>query len=400
MQTNRKIKFKDNLSQVSPTFIALISDIKESEQGHHFVYNRSVQRSAELNGWKYVAAIPESLEISVLPTGWEKCLPLKPDLTMTNPFLIVRWFYLSITSIHRLLRKYTDSNFAIVFLEAFNPIFLLAFTIALFFLPREKLSVWLLFRREFKQFCLNSLLGKINWFLVKIINKLLYRNRLQLLSDSELLTKWFDAFFNQTIHLMPIPHTHETRVEPFTKKDGKIICWMAGHQYARSFNLSVIQRIANLTDKGASTIRLIVAESVNISSVSGGVEIDKVKDDVPRIEYLTWLFTCDIVLMPYDPLIFSKRTSGVFVECIIAGKIPVVTKGTWAANELEKFDLEDLIVDWDNPDILSILQKVAKDASIKSKLVNLRKAYLAFHNEKNFASSMKALFKSEFMLDS
>ena len=313
-QTNKKIKFKDKLSGASPTFIALISDIKESEQGHHFVYNRSVQISAELNGWKYVAAIPESLEISVLPPSWEKCLPLKPDLVMKNICLIIKWFYLSIISIHRLLRKYTNSDFTIVFLEAFNPIFLFAFTIALFFIQREKLSVWLLFRWEFEQSCLTLLIGKINWILVKIITKLLRPNQLQLLSDSELLTKWFTLFFNQRIHLMPIPHTYDTYHKSFPKKDGEVICWAAGVQYTRPFNLSVIRRIAKLTDENAGRICLVVGESSKISSVPGGIRINLVKDVLPRTEYLKWLFTCDIVLMPYHPVIFAKRTSGVFVE--------------------------------------------------------------------------------------
>ena len=72
-----------------------------------------------------------------------------------------------------------------------------------------------------------------------------------------------------------------------------------------------------------------------------------------------------------------------------------MTEGTWAANELEKFDLQELIFKWDTPSILPMLLKIACDDVIKTKITKMKTSYLSFHNKNNFANRMKLLFKEQ-----
>ncbi len=51
-------------------------------------------------------------------------------------------------------------------------------------------------------------------------------------------------------------------------------------------------------------------------------------------EYMEFVRQSDIVLLPYDYRAFTGRTSGVFAESIGFGKVAVVPRGTWMAEQL------------------------------------------------------------------
>ncbi len=51
-------------------------------------------------------------------------------------------------------------------------------------------------------------------------------------------------------------------------------------------------------------------------------------------EYGDFVRRSDIVLLPYDYRAFTGRTSGVFADSIGFGKVAVVPRGTWMAEQL------------------------------------------------------------------
>ena len=95
--------------------------------------------------------------------------------------------------------------------------------------------------------------------------------------------------------------------------------------------------------------------------------------------------------MPYTPDIHSWLTSGILVEAIAAGKVPLVATGTWLADELERFNLEDLIVDWERPDLLAEIARLARDADVRRRLDIMRTAYLAFHSPAGLAQLLRGI---------
>ena len=68
-----------------------------------------------------------------------------------------------------------------------------------------------------------------------------------------------------------------------------------------------------------------------------------------REEYYSWLHLSQVILLPYDSFEYGSRTSGIFTECIVSGKIPLVTNNTWMSHECLKYNLTELIIDWHNP---------------------------------------------------
>ena len=99
----------------------------------------------------------------------------------------------------------------------------------------------------------------------------------------------------------------------------------------------------------------------------------------------------DIILLPYAPSSYRFRTSGIFVEAITMGKIALTTKNTWMAYELEKYDLKELIIDWDAPTIVQKLEEIYLNKSIREKLKFMTNEYCKFHNIETFAKKLKSL---------
>ena len=120
----------------------------------------------------------------------------------------------------------------------------------------------------------------------------------------------------------------------------------------------------------------------------------QIENSLSREEYLTWLLGSDIILLPYDPIIYRMATSGIFVEAVCAGKIPLVKKGSWLAHELIKFDLTELIVDWENPLFFSHLTFLIKSVKIREKLEIMQLTYQQFHSVESFSMKMHEIMQS------
>jgi len=217
----------------------------------------------------------------------------------------------------------------------------------------------------------------------------------QLITDSEVLSKSLSNYFDMPVNIVPIPHTEIIySSDTFTKQNNEILCWWVGLPREEK-GLDIIKSFASSVCKSADQICLLVAESSQILTVPGGVKVKSLQDCLTRTEYLKWLVTCDICLLPYNSFDYRERTSGIFTECVIAGKMPIVTSNTWMASELSKYKLEELIIKWEHPNI--VMEKIielTKDSHIKEKLNHMQKEYKEFHSLQEYANKLNMIFKS------
>jgi hypothetical protein len=379
------------------SFISLIPSLTKAGEGHDYNYNQSVRRAAAINGWVYSAAIPVTIKDDDTPKEWTKCLPSHKLLFKKDFRSRATRIILSILSARRFIRKNYSSGRSIIFIESFDPTFLLVTIITLSLIHRKQIRVWLLYRND--QSC-KGVKGLLYKYFTKLIKILVKPKHFKLLSDSRLLVDWFSSFFGETVYLVPIPHTDFLHLQDSSKKPAGIIAWMPGRQMDKPYNKRIANRLSRLVYRSSRGFLLVLSEKSRVRPMKSGPDIQLLPDVLPQEEYSKWMQKSDLVLLPYDPVSYCRRTSGVFVETVCAGKTPVVTDKTWMAEELRSFDLGELLVDWYDPNILLLLEHITTDPDIKSKILRMQNTYFAFHNEKNFASSMKALFKSEFMLDS
>src|SRR3989344_6122135 len=99
----------------------------------------------------------------------------------------------------------------------------------------------------------------------------------------------------------------------------------------------------------------------------------------------------DIILLPYDPSIYRSGTSGVFVEAIIAGKIPVVKEGSWLSYELKRFSLEELVIDWEKKNLYEYFCSLPKNKEVLQKLEKMRIEYRKFHSIRTYQKQIEEL---------
>ncbi|BBO86914.1 hypothetical protein DSCOOX_00940 [Desulfosarcina ovata subsp. ovata] len=348
-------------------------------------------------GWAYRIAVPHLAASTMFPDGWLRCLPMPPARTSKKAILsFLKLAFVSILPFYRFLTTNVDHKRTIIFIESINPFSLIAFTIAFTAIAKNNLAVWFLCRGEHSFSGFNKFRGLLEAGLQKIIKHLLPPGRFKLLSDTELFAKWYATYFRHPITVMPIPHTDIPTGQSDPPRQDTITCWMAGQQHAILYNVAIISKIAHTISENANKLLFVVSEKCDLEPVPGGVNLKKIGAVLTQEQYLSMFGKCDIVLLPYNPAIHSMRTSGVFVECIIAGRMPVVSKGTWMASELAGHHLTELAVDWHAPGLIDLLIDLHHNEPVRRKLREMRTAYLTFHNKTAYAHKLETILDQSF----
>jgi hypothetical protein len=146
--------------------------------------------------------------------------------------------------------------------------------------------------------------------------------------------------------------------------------------------------------EGSNRFKLILAGSAGIDGAANALQLQTIACPQLPEEYAQTLKHADIILLPYDPDVYAEATSGIFVEAVVAGKIPLVSRGTWMAFELEKFDLSDLAIDWDDHRLFLRIDEIASNTLIRERLKRMRIAYNRLHNEMSYADRMLQIFQA------
>lgn len=399
----------NNESPLPPTLIALILHLYGGK-GHVYSYQKSVSEAVRLNGWDHLAVISPDPVLKEFPSDWRVefadsgVLDYEGGKIMAMVRRLQFWRFISSTfrfclDLRRVLSKEISrsSNKKIILLDSYNPFQLFSLLLALIFVSRKQIVLWLIYR------------GGPNWggpkhrmmarsfaycfrFLNPFFELLLGKKNLVLLTDSDMLRQSLPLFYKRQVHLIPIPHTaaHVDKELIVDKSRDEIVCWWPGAPRADK-GLDIIQRLASMVTDAAPQIELWVAQSVPVDAITGGVKIQKILDKLPRSEYDANFYACDLILLPYDTGIYNESTSGIFTECIVAGAIPLVTKGTWMAYELSQFDLNELVIDWDRTEIFENFIRISRDPFVNEKIEKMKIKYEEYHCVKSFAVTFNEL---------
>ncbi|RJG40884.1 CmcI family methyltransferase [Mesorhizobium sp. DCY119] len=160
---------------------------------------------------------------------------------------------------------------------------------------------------------------------------------------------YFDAF---GVHLPVAPHPSTTFSDTEANElvgseigrvsDKPTILFPGGMRPEKGFQLSVDSALL-LNRKGFNcTVRGLVvgntdgamrAELDRLSSSSVRVSGAPMDDD----EFKEFLREADVIVCPYLPPDFARRTSGIVIDSLLLGKPVVVVKGTWLATIVEEY---------------------------------------------------------------
>lgn len=353
-------------------FVSLIPNLN-CLKGHDCIYHLAIKQVVEGAGWKHSALISKRCTVPSLPENWRPFFHAKN----TSGF-----------SLFRTLARFYDFSCAfckkekgrkIFFLESFNTTDLAAFALASLFFLRKKETLWVLFRLDSRHLPYK---GKIHTFLVNLLR---FKHFIAL-TDSELVQKDFSENLGIDLHLVPIPHTE---ILPKKVPGGTIQCWWPGDP-RESKGLKEIQCLLSTTDPAAFRFTLLFSEKMEKKGVET-TPFRTVSDALSREKYAQALSESSVILLPYDPLIYNARTSGIFVEAITAGKVPLVKEGSWLAHELKKHELEELIVDWEETTFFSHVYALLEREEVYVKLERMREKYLRVHSCGGFFEAIREL---------
>ena len=354
-----------------------------NEKGHHYAYNRSVQKAVELLGWKFRAYISNCCSISDIGPEWE--IIFQKQLGRWGRYVSVILRLLQYVKIFREKR----SSKRIYFLEDFASLELFLISVSILFSRSHVDSFWILHRFSPSR---HRYKGIIISFCLRLMRKQL-RSRFREWTDSCILQKELNKATAGKIGILPIPHAPIHLHSLFTKKstspNDPFRLWWPGEP-RDSKGIAEVQKILRLSSAPPKTCEVIAASNAALPLPSSKyVLLRRVPPILSRSSYERLLEESDGILLPYDPIAYLENTSGIFVEAIIAGKTPFVRWGSWLAKELQRHALNELIINWGHPHLLCHIWNLLQDDRIKCKLNAMQQYYVQFHSIQNFARSIQ-----------
>lgn len=358
------------------SFHALIPELKV-ENGHHYPYHKKIQEAIEDQGVKYFAYVNDRCTIDPLPSFWKKWFRRKKE-----PHYHVRYLFKLFVDFSKIfLFEEKTSSRRIFFYESFPTGDLIAFSLAAWLFGKNKDVLWVLFRfeRDEKEM-------KLQTWLMKQLHKKL---NIKVLTDSELLIPLWEERMKQPVPLLINPNCLPEPVLTSGKKDKVLCSWLGGPRPEKG--LKVIERLIQIQDTESKRFILSVCERSPHFSIQNQLTLQRRAKNLTWSKYVESLYEADVILLPYDPQYYEKRTSGVLIEAVVAGKIPIVTKGTWLASELKKYDLDELITDWEDPQFFSSLHHLLNEGAFLPRLQRLRLEYLQKYSYGSLKANIQSL---------
>ncbi len=363
-----------------PLFFHAFAYYAESEKGHHYCYLKAVEQTLERYGHRSQFYLPLNFSQCKTKSNWKRWF-----YPLSAPHWRLKFFLKCL----KLFRR-AEGNERAFFIESFRKSELPYIVFAALLFLRKNDLIYLFLRDDFT--LRKSKEQKRLCFLVRLLQRRC-GERLVFLTDSEGLEGLYEQRFSQPCHVMPIPHIDFS--PPKAKRGEKIVCLWPGAPRKEKGTQKIV-RLVSLRDPLAHRFVCDIPLLPGIpqpSSVQDGITMQFHSSALSRKNYLETLLSADVILLPYDPISYKRRTSGVFIEAILARKIPVVVQGSWLAGELKKFGLHELIVDWEDPLFFSNLNSLLNNHSVENKLLVMETAYREYHSLDSFGERLQKLIE-------
>lgn len=240
-------------------------------------------------------------------------------------------------------------------------------------------------------------------------------------SSAELTAKEFERLLRKRVLFLPSPiyplpvsaaaSLTDSAATPAT--DGKVrVSYLGGARYNKGFDLYV-RMIEYFIKDRALDDKIIFLTQVDIHEQQSGYDIEAVKRHVnlleslsgkwaqvkiiygtlPYPDYYKLLLSSDIVVLPYRDRIYQHGSSNVFMETIIAGRVPIVPAGTGIAKELSRYLLNDLVFKNGDPQDLArvVRRAVSGYPSYRERINRAREDFIRVHNADNLINTLLEL---------
>ena len=376
-----------------------------SFRGHSYNYHSAVRNSLRQASIDYKVLIPKNNPIIEKDDLWEKTLQAPTRLVGDTRLKILRFFFyvydsLCITIAWILFyRKFSKNTEVIVFYETGGNFLNEALiSLALKIFGKKPHAVWYLIRGlpHTKKF---QYLLRISIFFAEFFSG---RGKTILCTDTVPLRDNLRSALKKNVISLPIPHAHTKSCDHFTSKQ-------IGVDEVKIWGLSCVGKnkgeeyLTNLlknADQFSGSQILVRSSFLEINKIPAQPHIKVISSELDSHKFASLLESCNVTLLPYfggGGQAYKLSSSGIFVDSVAAGLLPLVSKGTWMEFELNRFNLNELVIDWCNystfSDLCSLIKELTYAENTMHKLGFMRNSYGAMHSPNGF---LEALYQNNF----
>jgi len=176
---------------------------------------------------------------------------------------------------------------------------------------------------------------------------------LRLYADTEDLARQYAALVpGLDIGAIPIPHCLPTsEASDATRKEGPLrIVYLGDARHEKGFHL-----LPDLVDALADKLfpepraRFVLQGNISVAGDSPGLSaarqrlaayppahVELITEQLGVAAFHDLVRAADIVLLPYDRQAYARRSSGILIQALAAGRVVVVPSGTWLAAQVDQ----------------------------------------------------------------
>lgn len=374
-----------NRSVAPPVLVSIVPSFRGG-RGHVYGYHCAIGEAVTQLGWRHIALVTPDPALPNLPPHWYICLDQGNTGQPINPLRKLGGAWCWFVTINQAIKKLdADQQPTILFFEGFGSLQLSGLAAALALQRRSNLYVWLLYYTDVHRSAIASVYKTLN----KLIKAMLPSGHFQLLTDSELLAKSLTNSFGEAFQQLPMLPSSPPLQCFASAKGWEVCCWWPGEPRWEK-GLEVMQ---HLVKQPGSRVKVAAAADAGLRGWPGGPHVELLPKFLTPEEYSQQLAASHIILLPYDPYTYQERTSGIFLESILASKILAVSRNTWMARQLAYHDLDELAVDWYRPNLWEYLVTCTENPVIAQKITRMQQHFQEVHSVAHYGTALKKLFE-------
>jgi hypothetical protein len=385
-------------------------------KGHYYNYVKSLYNIVDQKKLLFKIFVPKNCATKITETIPSKRVFEKlPDDSIFNTFVgryftaIFKYNFHMYNGLKNISNN-SELNNKLLFFGTIQHVHVFGLIFWLLFTPKSKhpakivLTLRLsIYRYDIKRWSLISFWYIIGFNLLFIFRK---KYNIKIISDSDGLVNEFSKITKFHIELLPIPHTSENiNIDKLieNRKDNRVIFTSIGEaRINKGFKLiyNSIEMLSSQENFNNILFKLHCYHKINDKEVADIIQILKeknysnvelIENNLTEEEYYKLLINSDVILIPYDYGIYAANTSGIFTESLSFGKVVVVTKGTWASNNLSYGSgLE--ILDQDYNQLVDAIQNITIDfEKFKDEATSKSMEWNKYHNPDNFLKMLISL---------
>ena len=351
--------------------------------GHEIEFINLLSLIAKKNNFKIRFILPKINNLKILASNKKVLFADHNGNSLMKFFFIIKNYFILKKQLAEL--KKND----LVYIDGYSFYFL---TSLIFYLlintNLTKIIIWIRYpyNNIVKKYIFKFL---IYWFTSNPVNTLI-----PITENPKLAKLLYRRFLIKTSHLPSLHKIEKIYIKNKKSSSSKINILCPGSYRNEKYGSNLINFLENNINNNNHFVLNINKRFDNFYKNSSKLNIKFIKSNLDKSQYLKEINDCDIVILPYNSLDYSYRTSGIFFEVISMCKIVFVSSNTLMSEDLKKYNLKELIVnDWNNVSVKYLIN-IKNNKLIKKKLMKMKLSYAKIHSKNNFINQFSRLLSN------